>query len=245
MLTVTDLGKRFGSVEAVKRISFSVDKGEVFGLLGANGAGKTTTLRMLATMLTPSEGTASVDGFDLVKSPDEIRARIGLMFGGETGLYDRLTARENILYFADLGGVPRDVAEERIARLTDAFNFKEYANTWGGKLSKGTRQKVSFARAIIHDPAVMLFDEPLLGLDVTSRKEAEDFIRLCAQDKKTIILSDHSLDVVSRLCSRVGILHKGELREMGTIEELCARHGKSSLEDVFFGLTGNRGEEEA
>lgn len=244
MLKLSGLSKNFGSVEAVKNLSFEVREGQIFGLLGANGAGKTTTLRMLATMLSPTAGSADIDGFDLVKNPREVRSRIGLMFGGETGLYDRLTAKENIMYFAELNDVPRETAERRIDDLTKAFNFSEYSGTWAGKLSKGTRQKVSFARAIIHDPSVMLFDEPFLGLDVTSRKEAEDFILRCKGERKTIILSDHTLSVVEKLCDRVGILFKGVLCDAGTIPELCERHGKSSLEEVFFGLAGEQIEKE-
>ncbi len=244
MLKTNSLCKDFGPVKAVKDLSFTVDGGEIFGLLGSNGAGKTTTLRMLATMLTPTSGTAEMDGFDLVKNPREVRSRIGLMFGGETGLYDRLTARENIMYFAELNDVPREDADRRIKSLMETFNFAEYANSWAGKLSKGTRQKVSFARAIIHDPSVMLFDEPFLGLDVTSRKEAEDFIKHCREQKKTIVLSDHTLSTIEKLCDRVGILFKGELRDCGTIPELCEKHGKKTLEDVFFGLAGEQLEKE-
>ena len=244
MLTISGLCKDFGKVKAVKDLSFAVNKGEIFGLLGSNGAGKTTTLRMLATMLAPTAGTADVDGFDLLKNPKEVRSRIGLMFGGETGLYDRLTARENIMYFAELNDVPRETAEKRVKGLMEAFNFTEYANTWGGKLSKGTRQKVSFARSIIHDPSVMLFDEPFLGLDVTSRKDAEEFIKLCRKQGKTIILSDHTLSTVERLCDRVGILFRGEVRDSGTIPELCKKYGKDSLEEVFFGLAGEKLEKE-
>ena len=244
MLKTIGLCKDFGAVKAVKDLSFTVDKGEIFGLLGSNGAGKTTTLRMLATMLSPTAGTADIDGYDLLKNPVEVRSKIGLMFGGETGLYDRLTAKENILYFAELNDVPVKTAEKRIKKLTEAFNFAGYADTWCGKLSKGTRQKVSFARSIIHDPSVMLFDEPFLGLDVTSRKEAEDFIMHCRGIGKTIVLSDHTLSTVEKLCDRVGILYQGELKDSGTIPELCRKHGKDTLEGVFFGLVGEMVEKE-
>jgi sodium transport system ATP-binding protein len=230
-------------VTAVDQLTLSVRKGEIFGLLGANGAGKTTTLRMLATMLAPTSGTASVGGFDVVARPADVRRLTGLLFGGDTGLYDRLSAFENIQYFARLNDVADAESATRIRRLAEVFRFTEYLDRAAGKLSKGTRQKVSFARAIIHDPALMLFDEPTLGLDVTAKKEAEEFILRCAGEGKTIILSDHTLSVVERLCTRIGILDKGRLLAAGTIPELCAAHGCDTLEQVFFKLAGVRNEE--
>ncbi|MDR1736123.1 MAG: ATP-binding cassette domain-containing protein [Oscillospiraceae bacterium] len=224
-------------------LTLSVSGGEVFGLLGANGAGKTTTLRMLATMLAPTSGTATVGGCDIVTQSADVRRQTGLLFGGDTGLYDRLTAFENIQYFARLNDIEDSVSSARIKRLAEVFRFTEYLERGAGKLSKGTRQKVSFARAIIHDPALMLFDEPTLGLDVTAKKEAEDFILSCRDNGKTIVLSDHTLSVVERLCTRIGILDKGKLLAVGTIGELCAANGCDTLEQVFFKLAGVRNEE--
>ncbi|MCL2030890.1 MAG: ATP-binding cassette domain-containing protein [Oscillospiraceae bacterium] len=229
------------AVTAVDALTLSVTGGEVFGLLGANGAGKTTTLRMIATMLTPSGGSASVGGHDILREPDEVRRLTGLLFGGDTGLYDRLTARENIRYFARLNDIGDAESNRRIQTLAEAFRFTEYLDRAAGKLSKGNRQKISFARAIIHDPALMLFDEPVLGLDVTARKEAEDFILRCRDEGKTIVLSDHNLPVVERLCTRIGILSAGKLMAAGTKEELCASHGCETLEGVFFKLAGEEG----
>jgi sodium transport system ATP-binding protein len=238
MLTLEKLTKHFKSVKAVQEVSFTVSSGEIFGLLGANGAGKTTTLRMLATMLTPTGGTASVKGTDLLKEPDKVRGHVGLLFGGDAGLYERLTARENIVYFARLCGKSEEEAHGRAEALAQAFAFTEYLDFHAKKLSKGTRQKVALARSIVHDPGVMLFDEPMAGLDVTSRKDVEDFIFLLKGKGKTIILSDHNLNITERLCDRIGILHKGELVAMGTLEELCVQHGCKDLEEVFFKLAG-------
>lgn len=238
MLTLSGLTKRFKSVAAVSDVSFDVSPGEIFGLLGANGAGKTTTLRMLATMLSPTAGTANIDGSDIIKSPDEVRAKTGLLFGGDMGLYDRLTARENIVYFARLSDMDAAQAAERTELLAQAFNFAEYLDFPAKKLSKGTRQKVALARSVVHNPSVMLFDEPMVGLDVTSRRDVEEFIFSLRRQSRTIILSDHNLDVITRLCDRVGILHRGQLLACGTAGELCAAHGCKSLEDVFFGLAG-------
>ncbi|MDR0248429.1 MAG: ATP-binding cassette domain-containing protein [Oscillospiraceae bacterium] len=224
------------SLTAVDGLSLQVSGGRIYGLLGANGAGKTTTLRMVATMLTPSEGTATVDGCDIITRADEVRRKTGLLFGGDVGLYDRLTAYENIQYFARLNDVPDEVSSARIHELAEQFRFTEHLQKAAGKLSKGTRQKVSFARAIIHDPQLMLFDEPTLGLDVTAKKEAEDFILHCRDKGKTIVLSDHTLSVVERLCDRIGILGKGKLLGEGTIDELTRQHECKSLEEVFFKL---------
>jgi sodium transport system ATP-binding protein len=242
LLTLDKLTKHFKAVKAVQEVSFSVSEGEIFGLLGANGAGKTTTLRMLATMLTPTSGTAAIEGIDLLKQPEKVRSHIGLLFGGDAGLYERLTARENIVYFARLCGKTEDEARGRAEALAEAFAFTEYLDFPSKKLSKGTRQKVALARCIVHDPAVMLFDEPMVGLDVTSRKDVEDFMLLLKSKGKTIVLSDHNLNITERLCDRIGILHKGELVTVGTLSELCAEHGCASLEDVFFKLAGRESE---
>jgi len=241
LLEITNLSKHFGKVVAVDDITFSVPPGEIFGLLGANGAGKTTTLRTLSTMLAPTSGEATVCRCDLARQPAEVRTHVGIMFGGETGLYDRLTARENILYFANLGDVTDDTANARIEEYAAAFSFSEYLDTWCGKLSKGTRQKVAFCRSIVHNPEVMLFDEPFLGLDVTSHKEAEDFVLGCRAQGKAIIFSDHTLPTVEKLCDRIGILVKGKLMAVGTVAQLTEQHACATLEDVFFKLAGKDG----
>lgn len=240
MIEVMNLSKHFGKVRAVDGISFTVEAGEIFGLLGANGAGKTTTLRTLATMLKPTSGSARIAGYEILEKPDEVRQNIGILFGGETGLYDRLTALENIVYFAELNNVDSGTAVSRAKELARAFNFTEYLNTQAGKLSKGTRQKVAFSRSIEHNPAVMLFDEPTLGLDVTAKSDVMDFILKCKSEGKCIILSDHALGVVERLCDRVGIMKNGVLLGVGTIPELCETYGCSDLEEVFFKLAGER-----
>jgi sodium transport system ATP-binding protein len=242
MLTLDKLTKHFKTVKAVQEVSFQVNGGEVYGLLGANGAGKTTTLRMLATMLTPTSGTATIEGLDLLKQPEQVRTRIGLLFGGDTGLYERLTARENIIYFARLCGRDEKKANARAEELAQAFAFTEFLDFQAKKLSKGNRQKVALARCIVHDPSVMLFDEPMVGLDVTSRKDVEDFLYALKGKGKTIILSDHNLNIAERLCDRIGIVHKGLLVAEGTLKELCEKHGCSNLEEVFFKLAGRDAE---
>lgn len=240
MLTVDALSKTFGDVRAVDEVSFSVRAGEVYGLLGENGAGKTTTLRMLATMLKPTGGGATVCGHPIDSEPAAVRGSIGILFGGEAGLYDRLTGRENILYFADLNDVPRREALGRIDAFTKAFAVGEYLGKPAGKLSKGNRQKMAFMRALIHNPAVMLLDEPSSGMDVGGIDELHRFILACQGEGKAIVLSSHTMSEVEKLCDRVGILHRGRMMDQGTKDELLGRNGCASIEEVFLKLTGGR-----
>jgi ABC-type Na+ transport system, ATPase component len=239
MIELQKLSKKFGNISAVNEISFNVDKGEIFGLLGENGAGKTTTLRMLATMLVPTSGTALLEGIDITKEPEKVRAHIGILFGGESGLYDRLTAAENISYFGELNDIPKDVIKARIKELSSIFGMDEYINRRASKLSKGMKQKVAFARAIMHNPDIMLFDEPTSGLDVSAIREVHDFILDCKKEGKTIIFSSHTMSEVEKLCDRIGIIHKGRLMDTGTIEDLKEKYSAPSLEEVFIRLVGD------
>ncbi|MGE5614280.1 MAG: ABC transporter ATP-binding protein [Bacillota bacterium] len=236
MVIVKDLEKKFENFTAVDRISFKVEKGEIFGLLGENGAGKTTTLRMLATMLRPTSGQALLDGYDTVKEPEKVRARIGILFGGETGLYDRLTAYENIAYFGELNGMDKRDANERIKQLVDTFDMHEFIDKRTSKLSKGMKQKVAFARSIVHNPDIMLFDEPTSGLDVGAAREVHEFILGCRAEGKAIIFSSHSMQEVEKLCDRIGIIHKGKLIETGTVENLKGKYDDDNLEEIFIRL---------
>lgn len=240
LINVENITKQFGSFTAVRDISFEVVKGEIFGLLGENGAGKTTTLRMLATMLRPTKGTASMAGFDIVSDSEKVRSKIGILFGGETGLYDRLTCEENITYFGELNDMDKTQINERIKVLAKTFGMEEYITKKAGKLSKGMKQKVAFARSIIHDPDIMLFDEPTSGLDVSAIRDVHEFIRSCKKGGKTILFSSHTMSEVEKLCDRIAIIHKGELVEMGNIEELKNKYGETELEEIFIRLVGDK-----
>lgn len=240
MVEVKDLVKKFGGFTAVDGISFRVDKGEIFGLLGENGAGKTTTLRMLATMLKPTSGQAILGGFDTVKEPEKVRAHIGILFGGETGLYDRLTAAENISYFGELNSMDKADIKERTRQLSDVFGMQDFLDRRASKLSKGMKQKVAFARSIIHSPDIMLFDEPTSGLDVSAAREVQEFILNCRAEGKTIIFSSHTMSEVDKLCDRIGIIHKGRLVETGTIEGIKEKYGDEDLEEIFIRLAGGK-----
>lgn len=164
MLEVKNLTKKFKSFTAVDGVSFEVNKGEILGLIGENGAGKTTIMRMLATMLNVTFGEGKISGYDLVNEPESIRGEIGILFGGEVGLYDRLTARENIMYFAQLNGMSDYDAKKSIEELIVGLEMSEFIDKRVGKFSRGMKQKVAIARSIVHKPSVMLFDEPSTGL---------------------------------------------------------------------------------
>ncbi len=243
MLEIKGLSKRFKSVNVVDKLSFTVNEGEIVGLLGENGAGKTTTLRMISTMLKPTEGSVVVNGYDVIKQPDKVRNEIGILFGGDVGIYDRLTAKENIQYFGRLYGMTDDEINNRIEELSKDLDMKEYIDRRAGKFSRGMKQKVSIARTIVHSPKVMLFDEPSTGLDVSAARVIHDFIIKCKGENKTILLSSHSMREVEKLCDRVVIINKGKLVEQGTVNELKTRYKNEDLEEVFVGLIGGKNNE--
>ncbi|MCL6580291.1 MAG: ATP-binding cassette domain-containing protein [Firmicutes bacterium] len=229
-----------GEVVAVRDVRFVARPGEVFGLLGENGAGKTTTLRLLATILKPSAGTARVMGYDVVREPEKVRRSIGVV-ATDTGLYDRLTPREILRYFGELNDLPRHVIEARARELFARLNMEEYADRRAGELSRGTRQKVHIARAMVADPPVLLLDEPTAGLDVTSSRAVEDFILEARREGKTVVFSSHIMSQVERVCDRVAVIHHGSIVAEGTIDELKGHRADSRFEDVFVRLVGEEG----
>ncbi|GFP78088.1 ABC transporter ATP-binding protein [Clostridium fungisolvens] len=243
MLEVKELTKEFKKTKAVSKLSFTVNPGEIVGLLGENGAGKTTTMRMVSTLLKPTAGTVLVNSFDINKDPDKVRKEIGILFGGDVGLYDRLTARENMSYFANLYGFSKEEADKRINELADELDMREYIDKRVGKFSRGMKQKVSIARAIVHSPSIMLFDEPTTGLDVRATRIIHNFIKKCKRENKTILFSSHSMREVEKLCDRVVIINKGQLVEEGTIAELKKKYNNDDLEEVFVDLIGGERDE--
>ncbi|MBK1811765.1 ATP-binding cassette domain-containing protein [Clostridium sp. YIM B02505] len=243
MLEVKELTKEFKKTKAVSKISFTVNPGEIVGLLGENGAGKTTTMRMVSTLLKATNGTVLVNSFDINKEPDKVRKEIGILFGGDVGLYDRLTARENMSYFANLYGFSKEEADKRINELAEELDMKEYIDKRVSKFSRGMKQKVSIARSIVHSPSVMLFDEPTTGLDVRATRIIHNFIKKCKRENKTILFSSHSMREVEKLCDRVVIINKGQLVEEGTIEELKKKYNNDDLEEVFVDLIGGEKDE--
>ena len=243
MLRVENLTKKFKKVTAVDNVSFEVNPGEIIGLLGENGAGKTTTLRMLATMLKPTSGNATIDGYNIIDNPNKIRERIGILFGGDVALYDRLTGRENMSYFAKLNGMSDLEANQAVNKIASELEMSDYIDRPVGKYSRGMKQKVSLARSIIHQPDVMLFDEPSTGLDVLSSKLIHDFILKCKKDNKAIVFSSHNMYETEKLCDRIIIIHKGKIVASGTIEQLKKDYQKDSLEDLFIECIGGMQDE--
>ncbi len=239
MLEVKNITKRFSGQErpAVEDVSFTVRPGEIAALLGENGAGKTTTLRIISTILRPENGTCSVMGHDVVKEPAKARSQIGMLLGGETGLYDRLTARENIGYFADLHGIPRERQKKDIATLAALLGMKEYLDKRCGTFSRGMKQKTAFARALIHNPRIILLDEPTTGLDVSASITVRNFILGCRKEGRAILFSSHNIEEVRKLADRIIIIHNGKITENAAPDDICARYG-NDLEKAFLDITG-------
>jgi sodium transport system ATP-binding protein len=221
-----------GEIRAVDGIDFEARSGEIFGLLGPNGAGKTTTLRMLSTVLQPSAGSATVMGNDVATAPEEVRRSLGF-FSASTALYPRLTARETLEFFATINGFPADRLAERVDSLIERFAIADFANTRIDKLSSGMKQKVSIARTVAHDPPVLIFDEPTVGLDVLAAIDMQQVIRELRDEGKTIIFSTHIMSEAERLCDRIGIISAGTLFACDTLAALRDATGHHYLEDIF------------
>jgi sodium transport system ATP-binding protein len=236
-LTKVFTDRKRGKIRAVDSISFEARPGEIFGLLGVNGAGKTTTLRMLATMLKPTAGGARVCGHSIAEAREEVRKRIGFM-STATSLYGRLTAREMVTYFGRLNGMNQDAIEKRSGELFNLFDMNEFADRRCDKLSSGMKQKVSIARTVLHDPEVMIFDEPTAGLDVLTSRTIVDFVKDCRVRGKCVLFSTHIMNEVEKLCDRVGVIHDGKLLACETIEQLRARTSSGSVEEAFVELVG-------
>jgi ABC-type multidrug transport system ATPase subunit len=229
------LTKRFGAFTAVDRVSFEVEKGEVFGLLGPNGAGKTTTLRLLSTLLRPTSGSANIAGYDLLQEPQRVRESIGVL-PEDAGLYDRLTPREHLFYYGRLHGIPKDRLEKRIDELLGIMELTDRASTKVGDFSKGMKQKVALLRAFVHDPPVLLLDEPTAGLDVMSSRSIHALVERFQKEGRAIIVSTHNMTEAQKLCRRVGIIDHGRIVGIGTVEELEALTHQKDLESVFVQL---------
>ena len=231
-IIVQGLGRRFGETEAVRDVSFRVSPGEIYGLLGPNGAGKTTTLRMLATLLRPSSGAASVVGRDTQAEPIEVRRRLGYLTG-DTGLYRRLTPRQMLRYFGRLYGLDKATLDARIAMLVEDLALARYADRPCGSLSTGESQRVSIARAVLHDPPVLVLDEPTSGLDILAAQSMLGFLRAERERGKAILFSTHVMAEAELLCDRIGLLHLGALLEEGTVSAIRSRYGADTLAEAF------------
>ena len=237
MIEVRNLSKRFhdkkrGEIRAVDGISFRCQPGQIYGLLGANGAGKTTTMRMLATILEPTDGTAEVCGFDIVEQPEKVRAKVGFL-STATALYPRLTACELVQYFGRLNGINDTVLSKRVDAIFDRLDMNGFRDRRCDKLSTGMKQKTSIARTLVHDPPVMIFDEPTLGLDIMTARSITAFIRECRDLGKTVIFSTHIMSEVEKLCDVIGIIQDGKLLAEGSLEQLREKYCERDLEEIF------------
>src|SRR5215212_9110664 len=229
--------RRAKEIEAVRGIDFQVPEGELFGLLGPNGAGKTTTIKMLITLLIPTAGTARVLGIDVVKKPQEVRKRIGYVFGGERGVYERLSGYDNLRYFSELYGVPPKEIGPRIESLLELVGLKgrEQERTEG--YSRGMKQRLHIARGLLHDPPVVFLDEPTIGLDPIGARELRATIASLADAGKTILLTTHYMFEADALCDRIAVITRGEIVAQGTPQELKAGVDAGSVVEVeVFGI---------
>src|SRR6201993_4543128 len=227
--------KKRGAIRAVDNVSFSCKPGQIYGLLGANGADKTTPLRMLATILEPTDGTAVVCGHDVVEQPEKVRANVGFL-STATALSPRLTAQEMVEYFGRLNGLDEVTLKKRIDDIFNRLDMNGFRDRRCDKLSTGMKQKTSIARTLVHDPPVMIFDEPTTGLDVMTARTITTFIRECRDRGKTVIFSTHIMSEVEKLCDVIGIIHDGKLLTEGTLAELRERYGEQDLEEIFVKL---------
>jgi sodium transport system ATP-binding protein len=227
-----------GPFVALDKLSFTARSGEVYGLLGPNGAGKTTALRILSTVLQPTSGTALINGFDVVTQPTHVRHTIGFM-SANTAVYDRMTAWEMVEYFGRLYGMSDERLRERMELLFDRLQMQEIRDVLGAKMSTGMKQKVSIARAIVHDPPVLIFDEATNGLDVLVARSLIEAVSELRDQGKCIVFSTHIMREAERLCDRIAIVHHGRLLAEGTIDELRDQYGQPDLEDIFFDLIRN------
>ena len=226
---------RRGQFVALGGISFHARPGTVYGLLGPNGAGKTTALRILSTVLRPTSGTATVNGYDVVTQAAQVRRQIGFM-SANTAVYDRMTGWEMVEYFGRLHGIPRPALTDRMEMLFDRLKMDDCRDVLGAKMSTGMKQKVSVARAVVHDPPVLIFDEATAGLDVLVARALLNTVAELRDHGKCIVFSTHIMREAEKLCDRIAIMHRGHILAEGTLEELRDRHHQRDLEELFFQL---------
>lgn len=239
LIEARQLTKDFGDLRAVDHVSFSVAAGEIFGLLGPNGAGKTTTLRMLAGLLTPTDGKAFIAGHSMRN--DKLAARRGLGFlTGDMDLYRRLKPDELLTYFGRLYQMSNGEIRHRVEYLMDAFGIDDFADRQCEKLSTGQKQRVSIARTLVHDPRVVILDEPTTGLDIMASEFILRFIhRMAKEENKAVIFSTHNLTEVERLCDRIAVINQGKMAYQGDVAGLAAQTGAPNLSAGFFRLVSN------
>ncbi len=232
---------RQGKLVALDRVSFDAAPGQVYGLLGPNGAGKTTALRILSTVLRPTAGAVTINGFDVVAESSQVRRQIGFM-SANTAVYDRMTAWEMVEHFGRLHGIPEEDLVERMEMLFARLKMNDFRDLLGAKMSTGMKQKVSVARAIVHDPPVLIFDEATAGLDVLVARALLETVAKLRDQGKCILFSTHIMREAEKLCDRIAILHRGRVLAEGSLGELRDQHGEHDLEELFFRLISRHDE---
>lgn len=238
LIETKNLVKRYGDKIAVDDVSFSVQRGEIFGFLGPNGAGKTTTIKMIVGLLQPTSGTVKVAGYDVQQEPLKAKASNGYV-PDEPNLYAKLTGRELMQFVGDLYGLDKQQINRRSEELLRLFDLTPAADETIDSYSHGMQQKTALAAALVHDPRVLVLDEPTVGLDPKSARLIKDILRQLADRGSTVFLSTHILEIAERMCDRIGIISKGKLIAVGTMDELrTLGEGEGSLEDIFLNLTG-------
>lgn len=240
-LTKTYADLRRGQFVALDAVNFDAWPGQVYGLLGPNGAGKTTVLRILSTVLRPTAGRAVVNGYDVLTQPAFVRRQIGFV-SNNTAVYDRMSAWEMVEYFGRLHGLEESLLRERMEALFHRLQMNEIRDVLGSKMSTGMKQKVSIARAIVHDPPVLIFDEATAGLDVLVARALLKTVAELREHGKCVIFSTHIMREAERLCDRIAIMHRGSILAEGSLEELLEIHGEEDLEELFFGLISRHDE---
>ena len=236
-ISKTFFDQKRGEVKAVDRVSIEARPGSILGVLGVNGAGKTPLLRMLSTVIRPTAGGATVNGFDVEREPERVRASIGFL-SNTTALYGRLTALEMLAYFGSLYGLGGATLKERLAFVVGKLHLEEFQGRLCDKLSTGQKQRVSIARAILHDPPVLFFDEPTAGLDVVTAQTIMEFIEGQRDQGRTVIFSTHVMSEAERLCDEIAVIHDGQIRGRGTLDSILNETGEMRLEPAFLKLVG-------
>ena len=242
-IVIEDITKRFEDITAVDGLSLTVEKGELFGLLGPNGSGKTTTINMLCGLLEPTVGSARILDYDIRREPNRIKELIGVS-PQETAVYPALTGKENIELFANLHTMPKQDLRRSVDELLGKLSLQDHARRRAGRYSGGMMRRINLAMALVHDPEIAFLDEPTVGMDPQSRRAVWDFIMELKEKGKTVLLTTHYMEEAERLCDRVGIIDHGRLIALGTPQQLKDQFQAGNLEEVFLQLTGRRIREE-
>ena len=235
--------KEKGQIRALDNVSFTVKSGEIFGLLGPNGAGKTTALRILSTLMEPGEGDVLVRGYNTRTDSQKVRENLGFLTA-EMNLYDYFSVREILTFFGQINGMKKDEIKDRTEEILKELELEEYADRRVDNFSTGMKQKVSIARALLPDPPIVIFDEPINGLDLMAARTVTNLIKKLKAAGKSVIVSTHNMNLAEKLCDRIGILYNGQIEAVGTLDDLGQQTGKKYLEDIFFHLVGEENEME-